>query len=301
MTKTFTRGLLVAPMLFGLCTAALAITTPATPSTPQTPQTPAVGTTAVAQPGAPASVLSTLSGTRLILAILAIAIVIALVWGHARTSTTLRNSYLPQLPPSQQTYSLARWQMAFWFTLIFAAFVYLYILSGDYNTITAQALALMGISGTTALAAVAVDVVKDSPADAANRGLQALGIQSYDDVLRLNKEISDRETEATGNPPPARLSQLQSEIQDRRNILRTYEVRTRPFVTQGWFKDVTTDVNGPTVYRLQVLIWTVMLGIVFVVEVYRNRTMPHFSPVLLTLMGISGAGYVGFKYPEVNS
>lgn len=300
MTKTRTLKLSAVLMLLAISRAAFAVTNPDAPSAP--PQgAAATQMTATAQPGAPAKVANALSGTRLIFAVLAIAIVVILVWGHARTSTTLRDSLLPQLPPSQQTYSLARWQMAFWFTLIFAAFVYLYILTGDYNTVSAQALALMGISGATALAAVAVDVVKDSPADAANRGLQALGIKSYDDVLRIKKEISDREAEAAGNPPPPRLMQLHAEIQDRSNILRTYADRSRPFVTQGWFRDVTTDVNGPTVHRLQVLIWTVMLGIVFVIEVYRNRTMPQFSTVLLTLMGISGAGYVGFKYPEANS
>ncbi len=238
---------------------------------------------------------------RLVAALLAIAIVVFLVWGHARSRTTLRDGLLPQLAPSQQTYSLARWQMAFWFTLIFSSFVFLFVLLWDYNTISSQALILMGISSTTALAAVAVDVVKDSPADAVNRGLQALGLSTYDDVLRLNQEISARQAEAAGNPSPERLKQLQSEIQDRSNILRTYQDRTRRFISQGWFNDVTTDVNGPTVHRLQVLIWTVALGIVFLIGVYRNLAMPEFSSTLLTLMGISGAGYVGFKYPEVNS
>jgi hypothetical protein len=55
---------------------------------------------------------------RLVAALVAVIAVISLVWGHARTRTTLRDSYLPQIEPSQQTYSLARWQMAFWFTLI---------------------------------------------------------------------------------------------------------------------------------------------------------------------------------------
>jgi hypothetical protein len=238
---------------------------------------------------------------RLAVALLAIAIAVFLVWGHARSRTTLRDDLLPQLAPSQQTYSLARWQMAFWFNLIFASFVFLFILLWDYNTISSQALILMGISGATALAAVAVDVVKDSPADAVNRGLQALGLNSYDDVLRLRQDIADRETEVATNPPPERLAQLQSEIQDRRNILRTYQDKTRRFVSQGWFQDITTDLNGPTVHRLQVVIWTVTLGVVFLIGVYRNLAMPEFSATLLALMGISGAGYVGFKYPEVNN
>jgi hypothetical protein len=257
---------------------------------------------------------------RLVAALAAVIAVIGLVWGHARTRTTLRDSYLPQINPSLQTYSLARWQMAFWFTLIFVAFVFLFVVLWDTNTISSQALALMGISGVTALAAVAIDVVKDSPADAANRGLQALGLKTYADVLRVQQEIADRKKEVASlepseSPPDAhakhgkhvrspleeRRKQLQIEIQDRDNILRTYTAKIQPFLTQGWFKDITTDLNGTAIHRLQAVCWTLALGVVFVVGVYQSLAMPEFNGNLLTLMGISGAGYVGFKYPEVNT
>jgi hypothetical protein len=273
------------------------------------------GTIVSAAPGTSRFQFEAFSAIRLTAATLAVLGVFLLVLGHARTRTTLRDSYLPQLPPSRQTYSLGRWQMAFWFTLIFAAFVFLYALLADTNTISAQALALMGISGTTALAAVGVDAYKDSPADAVNRGLRALGLNSYDDVLRVKQEILERQNELAGVMPggsgapaaPAaqlgapRRAQLQTEIQDRKNILRTYEDKVRPFVTQGWFKDMTTDLNGTAIHRLQVFCWTLVLGVVFVIEVYRGLCMPEFSGNLLALMALSSAGYVGFKFPEVNS
>lgn len=245
------------------------------------------------------------------IAVAAIILVLYVVWGHARSNTTLRDNLLPQLPPDRQPYSLARWQMAFWFVLIFGAFIFLYILLWDYNTVSNQALALMGISAATALAAVAVDIVKDSPADAANRALQALGLNTYADVLRVREQIAVRIAELAAAAKPAaeladsahrHLQQLQIEIQDRNNILRTYEDKSRPFVTQGWLKDITTDVNGPTIHRMQVVCWTIALGIVFVIGVYRDLAMPaDFSGTLLALMGISSAGYVGFKYPEKNN
>jgi hypothetical protein len=189
----------------------------------------------------------------------------------------------------------------------------------DTNTISSQALALMGISGTTALVAVEIDALKDSPADAANRGLQALGLKTYDDVQRVQQEIDLRRAELAGLPSGAtpggepkhgkhtpspleeRRKQLQFEIQDRDNILRTYNVKIQPFLTQGWFKDITSDINGTTIHRLQALCWTFALGAVFVITVYRTLAMPDFNGTLLTLMGISGASYVGFKFPEVNS
>jgi hypothetical protein len=36
-------------------------------------------------------------------------------------------------------------------------------------------------------------------------------------------------------------------------------------------------------------------------SVYRNLAMPEFNGTLLMLMGISSAGYVGFKIQEVNN
>jgi hypothetical protein len=275
---------------------------------------------------------------------LAVAVVVgalALVYGHARNNTTLRDNLLPQLPPQQQTYSLGRWQMAFWFVLVFGSFVFLYLLLWDYNTVSTQALALMGISSATALAAVAVDAAKDSPADAVNRALQALGLYTHADVLRVGQELSDRKAQMAAAQQDSdasaaaairaqqaaaashadsklakaatdahdlagiaqrRIAQLQAEIQDRLNIQKAYFDKTKPFVSQGLWKDLTTDINGPTLHRIQVLCWTVVLGFVFIIGVYRDLAMPpDFSATLLALMGISGAGYVGFKWPEKNN
>ena len=68
---------------------------------------------------------------RIIVAALALIAAIGIVWGGARRTTWLKDNLLPQISPSDQTYSLGRWQMAFWFTLIFASFVSLYVLLGD--------------------------------------------------------------------------------------------------------------------------------------------------------------------------
>ena len=51
-------------------------------------------------------------------------------------------------------------------------------------------------------------------------------------------------------------------------------------------------------HRLQMLVWTVILGIVFVLKVLSNLAMPEFDATLLALMGISSGTYLGFKFPE---
>ena len=267
--------------------------------------------------GASTLQLEVISPWRLAIALGVILAMLALVWRRSRTNTALRDGYLPQIAPQKQTYSLARWQMAFWFTLIFASFLFLFLLLWDFNTISPQALILMGISGGTAAAAVAVDVEKDSPADAINRGLRALGLFTYADVQRVRDEIAAKEIRLEalraapavkshahgGASPPAepRVAALQTEIQDRLNILRTYEDKTQAFETQGWFKDVTTDLNGMSLHRLQAFLWTWVLGGVFVIGVYRDLAMPEFGAALLALMAVSNAGYVGFKIQEQNS
>ena len=267
--------------------------------------------------------LEVLPPYRLTIGVVLIGGLIWLLWWRSRIDPTLRDNLLPQIEPRFQTYSLGRWQMAFWFSLIFGSFVFLFLLTWDYNTISSQALSLMGISGGTALAAVAVDIAKDSPSDAVNRGLRALGLNSYDDVIRVKQEITDREQAlavdqktlsgllSIANPNAdqqwqiAQLNQniakLNADILGRRGIIQTYEDKIKPFLTQGWFKDLTSDLNGTAIHRLQVFCWTLVLGAVYLIGVYRDLAAPTLSSDLLTLMGISGAGYVGFKYPENNS
>ena len=43
---------------------------------------------------------------------------------------------------------------------------------------------------------------------------------------------------------------------------------------------------------------TVILGVMFIIHVITTLTMPEFNGSLLTLMGIAGGAYVGFKVPE---
>jgi hypothetical protein len=157
--------------------------------------------------------------------------------------------------------------------------------------------------------------------------LQALGLFTYADVQRVRDEITDRQiqlkallaapaavtapavlvvatahAQASASPPAQpSIAGVQTEIQDRLNILRTYEDKTQAFETQGWFKDITTDLNGASLHRVQAFLWTWVLGAVFVIGVYRDLAMPEFGSALLALMAVSNAGYVGFKIQEQNS
>jgi hypothetical protein len=72
-----------------------------------------------------------------------------------------------------------------------------------------------------------------------------------------------------------------------------------PGVSRGWLMDILSDSNGSIVlHRLQIVLWTFVLGIMLVVAVVTSLTMPAFSDTLVTLMGISSGTYVGFKFSE---
>jgi hypothetical protein len=62
--------------------------------------------------------------------------------------------------------------------------------------------------------------------------------------------------------------------------------------------DILTDANGPVLQRLQVLIWTLVLGIISIFSIYRGLSLPAFDDTLLAMTGISSGLYVGFKWPE---
>ena len=53
-----------------------------------------------------------------------------------------------------------------------------------------------------------------------------------------------------------------------------------------------------TLHRLQITLWTLALGALFVWEIWNQLVMPAFGTELLTLMGISSGTYLGFKIPE---
>ena len=63
-------------------------------------------------------------------------------------------------------------------------------------------------------------------------------------------------------------------------------------------KDTGTGVVS--FHRFQIFVWTIVLGIMFVANVYDQLAMPQFSATLLGLLGISAGTYVGFKIPESN-
>ncbi len=77
--------------------------------------------------------------------------------------TSLIRSGSPSVPPAQRPYSLSLFQMSFWFFLVIAAYVFLWLINDELDTITESVLALIGIGAATALGATLIDQNKPTP------------------------------------------------------------------------------------------------------------------------------------------
>jgi hypothetical protein len=183
--------------------------------------------------------------------------------------------------------------MAFWFYLVIAAYLYVWLITGEYNTLTDSVLALIGISAGTGLAAVFVNKQK----------LDAIRTQ------RISLEISQaalmaRLKELESTAPPSGTS-LDQELQEKKNSLHQTQASLAalppfpsPAISGGLVKDLLSSNDGVSFHRFQMAVWTIVFGIIFIRSVYRDLTMPDFDASLLGLMGISSGTYIGFKVPE---
>jgi hypothetical protein len=205
-------------------------------------------------------------------------------------------------------------QAAFWFFLVIGSFILLWLITGDYNTITEQALILMGIGTGTALGSAMIDATKN---DTANNALAELNPQK----ARLESEIAQlgqKERDLTASVAAAganataedkqTLSTTSTDLSGKRAELVETDKKiadassglSKP-ASEGFGRDLLTDVNGINFHRFQMVVWTIVLGFLFVIGVYQTLAMPQFSATLLALMGISAGTYLGFKIPEQQS
>lgn len=196
-------------------------------------------------------------------------------WCLGKDSQLLRDPGPDPGPGKLRPYSLAKTQMAVWSVVILGSFLAIWAITGAYDTVTNSALVLMGIGVGTALAVIVQDNGKE--------------VKSK--IGEKSKQMNDLANDQTKAPDikAAGVAKLKQEIQD-----------LAP-VTEGFLSDILTDADGISLHRLQMAIWTLVLVIIFIKEVYCNLAMPEFGETLLALMGISSGAYVGFMIPEKHS
>lgn len=233
--------------------------------------------------------------------VILVAVLIAFGW-LAVTKDMLRDG------PRPAPYSLGRCQMAWWFLLILSGYVFIWLISGDRDAITESLLVLMGISAGTGLGAVMINSESGTAAltqaaseqlalqlaqqnaqtklAAATAATQAAAAQGQVDAV-AQKQLMDAQAE---------LAALDARLLQARNVMNGNAAVPQ---SNGFIRDLLRDGEGKIgLHRFQILVWTFVLGVIFLSSVLIELSMPTFSATLLTLMGISAGTYLGFKVPE---
>jgi hypothetical protein len=205
-------------------------------------------------------------------------------------------------------YSLAKNQMAMWFVVIFASFLFLTVTTGQAAALSSTALILIGISGATGLAALAIDNRKGAvqgdeqpKPDAERTSLEterASLVQELDGPDGLRRK---REAAAAGSAEAAELDATILAKHQRLDAVtkRLKEIpKAEPAISKGWLTDILSDEHGISFHRFQMAAWTFAMIGVFVVAVWRTFAMAEFDAMTLGLLGISSGTYLGFKLPE---
>jgi uncharacterized protein YfkK (UPF0435 family) len=232
----------------------------------------------------------------------------------ARYTNIIRDPVAGRRPDGRRPYSLARGQMAFWFFLVIASYFFLWIVTGDTGTLNASVLALIGISAGTALGSAFIDAAKSVP-------LGSPGNQPIVDVTRPNSEVlmelkqlqadTQKELEVLQKArtliSPSDKQALdgnEGEQNELRERLANYRWQSAYFGWPSWrgvLYDLLAENNQISFHRFQIFVWTLIVGVMFVVSVYNELAMPEFSATLLGLLGISAGTYIGFKLPETKA
>jgi hypothetical protein len=200
-------------------------------------------------------------------------------------------------------YSLGKTQMAFWGLLVVSSFVEIWVLTGTTEYIPSGVLILLGISGGTGLSSIVIgnsketEEVTEKRTQLAELELQLKAIKEQETVS--SKEIRKLKKMNEGTQlAELELKYKQINTNKASIIKQMSELQQGLKIHKGFWQDICSDTNGSSFQRLQVVIWTMVLGCVFVNNIMDVMSMPEFSPTLLTLLGISNSIYIGFKFPE---
>jgi hypothetical protein len=208
---------------------------------------------------APPSVIWGVSAVGLVLFVLGF-------WGLTRWKRILCDDGAP-------TYSLGKAQLAFWGLLVFLSVVAVFVITRSLEHIPAQTLILLGISGATGLGSVMINKTKQADDQEQMKKLAVEEGTLKDDGTKAGQVLA---------------SAIQSKVATLAN----------PEASRGFFWDICSDGRGPSFHRLQVVAWTVLLGVVFVRSVGTVLSLPEFPDSLLLLMGISNGTYLTLKVSE---
>lgn len=254
---------------------------------------------------APVVSLVVLPRFRLAIGALVLVGFVLLFFSLALKSDILRDASPPEPPLGERRpFSISRVQMAVWFFLVVGAFAFLYIITDNLNTLNEQALLLIGIGTGTALGAAMVDNAKRSTREEKldelrpHRAKLAAEIEALASIATPSPSGSAATSAAALESASIQVAEKTAQLKEiEATIIELEQSKSSP-VSTSFLLDILGDRGGVSFHRFQMLAWTIVLGLIFVYEVWKRLAMPEFSATLLSLMGISAGTYLGFKVPE---
>jgi len=175
-------------------------------------------------------------------------------------------------------YSLALTQMAFWFFIVLLAYSFITLVTGEWDTFPESILVLLGIASGTMLGARVID---DNKLNA----------------LKTTKNNLENQMAALRAQVPLPVAQIGILLHQHDNTIADIN-RFKTLRSDGFLNDILNDVNGVSLHRFQIVVWTLVFGVIFWEKTYQDLAMPVFSATQLALIGISSGTYLGFKLPE---
>lgn len=248
----------------------------------------------------PLTVISPVYGAIVLLVVLSM---LAAFVQLARTTSIIRVAGPLPSDGRLRPYDLGRFQMAFWFFLIYVSYTAIWLITDATDTLTPSLLALMGISAGTALSEAMIDAGKESARNDRKRAFQAERQALSQTVEDLQGRLQAAPAASSDDAMPDALllerlhacRQRQAEVTQ---ALQAIEPATPTSVSNGFLRDLLADTDGYRFDRFQIFAFTLILGVIFISAVYNSLAMPELSPTLLALMGLSSGTYIGFKFPE---
>lgn len=223
----------------------------------------------------------------------------AFIWYAAKSDLLRDVGERPLGQGREKPFSLGRCQMAWWFILVVGGFSFIFLVTGSWHTITGATLGLLGISATTFLGAAAIDSDHITTAENELKALNARRAELQAEAAELARQMATPVTSQEAQAEAHRqlvLNQGEQSTLDRR--IPVALLAAEPAASRGFLHDVLGDGRGQSFHRLQMAIWSIVLGVLFVNQVWHRLAMPEFDATLLGLLGISNGTYLGFKFPE---
>lgn len=210
-------------------------------------------------------------------------------WLLAQHSGIIRDRK-PVLWEHEKPFSLSRSQAAWWFFFVVIGFIFIWLVTGQRD-LSPSVLVLLGIGFATAISSSVIDQSRTS----APLNAETADSTELTTLLQEKDALESELTGLKGKPGfDAKWQQYEAKI---------LEIRTKFPDALGWNHtsfpiDILSDAHGVNFHRFQMVVWTLVLGIIFIHEVLSRLSMPEFSTTLLTLMGISSGTYLFGKSTE---